>query len=217
VRGTQSHVWTQIYFPGWGWINFEPTQSFDKFTRPLTGSSGQPTPSTTPANGTATPKATPTELGPGGPQLPGTSSDGGVGAVLTDVGLSLSVLFALLLLCVAVFGLWWRSAFRGLSPVTAAFGRVSRLGAWAGAPPRRAQTPSEYGDALGEVIPEERTSLRDLSALYARERWGGGLSEEARSRVPGIYTELRERLTEVIVRRLRRSPAAFLRGLRHGR
>jgi transglutaminase-like putative cysteine protease len=216
VRGTQSHVWTQIYFPGWGWINFEPTQSFDKFTRQTSSSTGQPTPSTTPTTGTPTPKPTPTET-TSGAGAPGSSSDGGAGAVLVDVGLSLSVLIALLLLCVAVFGLWWRSAFRGLSPVSAAFGRVSRLGAWAGAPPRKSQTPNEYGDALSEIIPEERTSLRDLSALYARERWGGGLSEEARSRVPGIYAELRERLTEVIARRVRSSPTAFLRGLRRRR
>ncbi len=217
VRGTQSHVWTQIYFPHWGWINFEPTQSFGKFKRPTDSNIGQPTPNTTPGSGTATPKPSPSTGPNGGVGVPGIGSGGGPGPVLVGIGLSLSVVLALLLLCVAVFGLWWRTKFRGLSPVSAAFGRLSQLGSWAGAPPRRAQTPREYGESLSEVIPEERASLRDLSALYARERWGGGLSEEASSRVPGIYAQVRERLTDVVIKRVRSSPGAILRRLRRRR
>ncbi len=36
VRGTQAHMWTQVYFGKYGWINFEPTASFNKFFRPIT-------------------------------------------------------------------------------------------------------------------------------------------------------------------------------------
>jgi len=35
VRGSDAHAWTQIYFAGYGWINFEPSASFQQFTRPL--------------------------------------------------------------------------------------------------------------------------------------------------------------------------------------
>ena len=35
VHGSDAHAWTQIYFAGYGWINFEPSASFSPFTRPL--------------------------------------------------------------------------------------------------------------------------------------------------------------------------------------
>ncbi len=35
VHGSDAHAWTQIYFAGYGWINFEPSSGFSQFTRPL--------------------------------------------------------------------------------------------------------------------------------------------------------------------------------------
>jgi transglutaminase-like putative cysteine protease len=35
IRGVDAHLWTQIYFAGYGWINFEPSPGFSQFTRPL--------------------------------------------------------------------------------------------------------------------------------------------------------------------------------------
>jgi transglutaminase-like putative cysteine protease len=34
VHGSDAHVWTQIYFAGFGWINFEPSPGFAPFIRP---------------------------------------------------------------------------------------------------------------------------------------------------------------------------------------
>jgi transglutaminase-like putative cysteine protease len=217
VRGTAAHVWPQVYFAGWGWINFEPTSSFSKFLRPVENTPGQVTP--TPKGGNAStpsPHAT-KDTNPNGPDLGGGGTPTGPSSALVDAGLGLSLALALLLLAAALFTLWWRLLFRGLSPVSAAFARVARLGAWAGAPPGRAQTPAEYGEELGNVIPAERSSLRDLSTLYAQERWGGGLAPEGNGRLPQLYEQVRAPLTAIIVRRLRRSPGSALRGLRRRR
>ena len=35
IRGVDAHLWTQVYFAGYGWINFEPSLGFSQFTRPL--------------------------------------------------------------------------------------------------------------------------------------------------------------------------------------
>src|SRR5256884_1779181 len=35
IYGTDAHSWTQVYFAGYGWVNFEPSASFSTFTRPL--------------------------------------------------------------------------------------------------------------------------------------------------------------------------------------
>ena len=217
VRGTASHVWTQVYFPEWGWINFEPTSGpFSKFLRPVDNNGPvTPTPGGRPGG---TPSPHPTKsTGPDQPLGPGGNAPTGPSSAVVDAGLGLSLAIALLLLAAALFTLWWRLLFRGLSPVSAAFARVSRLGAWAGAPPGRAQTPAEYGEELGNIIPAERSSLRDLSTLYAQERWGGGLSPEASGRLPRLYEQVRVPLTAVIVRRLRRGPGTALRGLRRRR
>ena len=28
VNGTDAHSWVQVYFPGYGWINFDPTPGY---------------------------------------------------------------------------------------------------------------------------------------------------------------------------------------------
>jgi hypothetical protein len=35
VRGSDAHAWTQVYFAGYGWINFEPSPGFPFLLRPL--------------------------------------------------------------------------------------------------------------------------------------------------------------------------------------
>jgi len=35
VHSSDAHAWTQIYFAGYGWINFEPSPGFSQFPRPL--------------------------------------------------------------------------------------------------------------------------------------------------------------------------------------
>src|SRR5260370_40667276 len=38
IRGTDAHSWVQIYFAGYGWVNFEPSANFATFTRPVVSS-----------------------------------------------------------------------------------------------------------------------------------------------------------------------------------
>jgi transglutaminase-like putative cysteine protease len=219
VRGTEAHVWPQIYFAQYGWVNFEPTSSFTKFTRPVATAPGS---TVTPGNNGAGASTTPTPRG--GKGLPDTNF-GGTGPTghassspLIDVGLGVSLLIVLVLLFLALIGLWWRIIYRGLPPVSAAFARVATLGRWAGAPPKRSQTPIEYADALASVVPAERTSLRRLGEIYSRERWGGGADRESLEELPHLYDQVRLAISRVIVRRLRSVPLRRLfrrrRGLR---
>ncbi len=216
VRGTQSHVWTQIYFAGYGWINFEPTSAFGSFTR-ATGTGTLPSVTPGPGDG-GTPQATQTGGNHKKPTDPGgntTSPSGQNNVVLVDVGLSLTVIILLVLLALAFFIIWWRLLYRGLSPVAMAFARVARLGAWAGAPPRGSQTPDEYAEALGRVVPGERPALRELTQLYARERWGGGLPQGTAGNLPHLYEQVRRSISRTIAQRLRYAPGdALSNGLR---
>lgn len=215
VKGTEAHVWPQIYFGKYGWINFEPTASFGKFSRAI-GSGGNTGP--TPITGTPGPgQGTPTPKGPndkGDTGVAGGGGGSGPNSTLVAVGIGSSLFVALVLLCLALAMTWWRLLYRGFSPVTAAFARVARLGAWAGAPPRRYQTPDEYAETLGAVLPAQRQTLRRLSDIYTRERWGGGAAQDALKEVPGLYDRVRVAASRVIAHRLRDLPAAAAKYVR---
>jgi hypothetical protein len=216
VVGTEAHVWPQIYFGNYGWINFEPTSSFKEFTPPTRSSStGSVTPQ--PTGGIATPSPSHPNLKPGqraggggGPS----SSSGPVNPVVLGAGLGFSLVIILTLLGLALLASWWRLLYRGLSPVAGAFARISHLGAWAGAVPKASQTPDEYMEQLGRVVPAQRPALQRLSYLYARERWGGGLSEDAAGEVPRLYNDVRESLAQQMMQRLRALPVKIFTSLR---
>jgi len=60
VRGNNAHAWVEVYFPAYGWVEFEPTAS----QSPLTRNVARPTPQpTTTAMPTATAQPTPQETG----------------------------------------------------------------------------------------------------------------------------------------------------------
>lgn len=223
VRGTQAHVWPQIYFGTYGWINFEPTSSFDPFARAANSGPGGSILPTAGGNGTGgsarpTPRVANPDQNQGGSALNGQQP---ANPVLIDAGLTASLLIVLLLLVALLFSLWWRLVFRGLSPITAAFARIARLGTWAGAPPRRSETPDEFAEHLAHVVPGQRAALLRLSTLYSRERYGGGAGDESSHEAPRLYEQVRRSVSPVILRRLRTTPRLVFgrgrRGLRRGR
>jgi transglutaminase-like putative cysteine protease len=203
VRGTDGHVWTQLYFASYGWINFEPTQGYPLFSR---AAASGPTAGLTPTpQGTSGAQATPKGARSPADNLGNGSAPSSPASVaFRDVGLSLAFLLALALLVAGAFMVWWLRLYRGLPPVVSAFARLARLGAWSGAPPRPDQTPYEYADQLGAVVPEERDTLRQLSDLYVGERWGGvpANTEQATT----LYDRVRTALTPVIAHRWREVP-----------
>jgi transglutaminase-like putative cysteine protease len=212
VRGTQAHMWTQIYFGKYGWINFEPTASFNKFFRPIALAPGTtPTVSgtgtaATPQGGPDKTKLTDPNINGGGPNAPQNSA-----AVRVGLGVSLFILLALL--AIVAFLFWWRIRFRGLAPAAGALARVARLGGWAGAPPLPAQTPNEYAEKLAMVVPAQQATIQQLTNLYTRERWSGEIDLDAIDEAPRLYERIRVSITPVILQRLRSAPRVLLRGL----
>jgi hypothetical protein len=208
IKGTDAHVWTQVYFPGYGWINFEPTASFPQFQRGVTGG---PTPGVTPSAGGGTPgsRLTPTPRFPR--ETPGPNGPGGISpavSALRVVGIALLFLVALALLVAGGFLAWWRASYRGLSPGAGAFARIVRLGDWLGSRPARAQTPYEYADQLDRAVPEGQGSIRRLAEIYVRERWGGVVA--AGGEVAAFYQRARAALARAIARRASGVPGQFL-------
>jgi Transglutaminase-like enzymes, putative cysteine proteases len=177
VQGSDAHSWVQAYFPGYGWINFDPTPGYS-------GQAGSaalpaPTPNAAPAQPTVAPTtaATPRKRATQ-PAQP---------AARTGLATSTAIFSATYLLggtgilvCVlALLGvvLWFsrRRPRRAVSP-SDLYLRIGRLAAWVGLGPRRWQTPYEYSEMLSHRMAQHDPVLWRLTELFVRERWGSSTS-----------------------------------------
>jgi hypothetical protein len=210
IRGTDAHSWVQIYFAGYGWVNFEPSASFPSFTRPTVSSNNVvPTggSTSTQVNNTRNHQSRlPEETGGVGPNLDLNRSQQQAQLrqtiSLTFVSLILLCLFGLL-----CFSIWWRRLYRGYSLSTQVYGRICKLANWAGISFKPSQTPYEYMQTLAEATPGDALTLERLGDIYVRDRWADPNSTEHPRRT-GEISEL-----PYIWKKLQ--PKLFLHVLRH--
>src|SRR6266571_1082841 len=179
VDGTDAHSWVQVYFPDYGWINFDPTPGYLVPGGPTTQQSTPPVKTPPPAR--PTPIATAGHQKPKLQPAPRPGSTGtGMNTPSTDaiarqnlfLTLSLVTLFGSL----AVFGLALLKRYKGYqlnASITASmvYRRACRLGVMIGAPPQRWQTPYEYYRMLGRRYPRAAAPMRRITELFVRERW----------------------------------------------
>jgi transglutaminase-like putative cysteine protease len=208
VHGTDAHTWTQIYFAGYGWINFEPSATFPTFTRPAPGqyaagsAGGGPTNKIPDASGSRNKLERINQEGSSSIR----GSHGATHGSLTSIyiaGSSAGFLFFLFALATAC----WIWLFRHVHSVQQAFGRLCRLASWAGLAARPSQTPYEYLTFLRAHLPQQGYALQHLGDLYVRLRWGSAraapTSDELRE-MDRHWEQLRHRLFLAIVARPRR-------------
>jgi len=173
-----AHTWVEVYFPRYGWIEFEPTAAQPVIVRPAEpediASSGQ---------------------GPGGNQNLGSELDRmdrmeelldeGISPDTGSVSLSFWtrltptkpgswVFGGLVLIILAGMTVWMmrkRQPLR-LSSTGSSYHNMVRLAGWAGASTHLSQTPYEHAEALGRVVPEGQRPAQHIAGVYARERYG---------------------------------------------
>ena len=187
VREQDAHAWVEVYFPQYGWIEFEPTPSQPPFPRPdaaVTNSDG--------AGGATGGDISGDENDPDRPNRAedqinaddeggGFSGDTVVAAVRAidprpALGL-LGLLLLLLVLAVARFN--WR--FRRYGPIESAWGKTRLLASYVGYPPHPSQTTYEYATSLGAAIPETHDSVQSLATARVLERYSPqGADDDAR-------------------------------------
>jgi transglutaminase-like putative cysteine protease len=176
VSEANTHSWPEIYFPGYGWIEFEPTASERPLIRPNR-------PAEEAADGDQVPGARrepPEEMGEGmgrnPPELDETLEwdaeplAAGRGRLVWSwaVGLTLVALAA---------GGWWAAenwGFRGLPAVEQAYARLLRFGRWLGRPLRVSDTPFEWGRAVSAIVPEAQEPIGRIVDLYVHARFARG-------------------------------------------
>lgn len=174
-REKNAHLWVEVFFPGYGWLPFEPTANreqldYGDLTAPAQ-EAALPTPVSTPPPDVAEP--TPPPIAETPPQQPPLTPPD----ILSDparlagrIGLALAALTAVAAL--AAISAWF-AGFRGLSPASSLYARALRVGNWLGVPPRVSLTPHEYADRVGRAMPSAQGPVRVVAALYTQERYAG--------------------------------------------
>lgn len=208
VRGQDAHTWVESYFPGFGWIPFEPTADGTYFPIPRgtqnqnlclrdnncavpPGAVGQVLPGTRPESG-----------GPGVEQgVPSSTSsnfklrmpDATTLTRIAGVGIAL-----LLLLLVA--------GARYLRPrtVAAVWKRTLVLARLAGATQGEGETPHELGRRLASTFPEASEPLRSLTDGFVVAAYApADLASSARAAVMEAWSALRPLLMRRVFDRFR--------------
>jgi len=173
-----AHAWTEVYFPGYGWIPFEPTSS-----QPLidngdgvdgdalemeptalaieeTSVPVSPTPVATPGSNQTLSPMTPPRVTP--------DSGGGLSNWILALGAG-----GLLVGATALGGwLFWTVPLRGLTPSSALYTRLRRTGAWLGVAPSTTATPQEYGRAFIERVPQAHSHVDRIVRTYEVDQFG---------------------------------------------
>ncbi len=197
IRGVDAHSWTQVYFAGYGWINFEPSASFAPFQRPRPSEDAS---SGSSANNALGALPLPSANVKNRQKFDGSTDSGNVSLpadevqaqLVQRVELTLGGILLLAAFGAVLFGIWWRRLFQNYSPATQLYGRVCMLAEWAGVKRRSSQTPYEYFQEVSvTALPasDDAVALERLGDIYVRERWADPESSE-HPRRSGEFAEL---------------------------
>lgn len=204
VRRSDAYAWVEVFFPQYGWVNFNPTQD-----RPSGGAGGvgsgivgQGLQGDDPAlqdlfndTGDTTPPAVTSALN----ETPVTHSSPPWTLIW-----SLAATLAVLAVSGAGFRFVWNWGLGGLEGPSKLWARVQRLAGWAKLGPRQAETPREWSRRLGGAIEREGETTR-LASAFEEVRYGRhDLKRIDDSDTQAAYRPVRNALIARVLRRKRR-------------
>jgi hypothetical protein len=194
VRQLDAHAWPEVYFPGYGWVEFEPTASQPVISRPEEGQVPllpflELTPGTTRAE----------EEDKFGPDEGIGEDEDIMDITLAQRGrwytrflhLALAVVVVLAGAVLVLVG-WWYFSLRGLDTAESAYEQMRRLGRLLGASHQPHETPVEYGESLLQTLKEGQEEVRYLVAKYVKQRFSRrGLSDAEEKELQERWLKLR--------------------------
>jgi transglutaminase-like putative cysteine protease len=176
VRESNAHTWVEIYFPCYGWVEFEPTASQPLITRPKTQSSED---LTVEDDFEATGQSRDREE----EDVDAEIAPETVGIPLARTGRWSMALWAGALLLLVIGGVtasWclWTRELRNLSPVERIYEKMARYAQLMDIGWPAYQTPHEHAEALVEALPQGRAQIAQITDFYVKERFSSGGTDE---------------------------------------
>ena len=184
IRDSDSHGWVQVYFPGYGWIDFEPTPNWpthDRSPRVSRFAGGLSDPIEDDPEGLLAEMES-------DPFIEGLfdEADGPLptGAMLVD-RYGDYVMWALIAIA-SLIALWllgylaWNFGLGPLGPEARMYAKLTRLG-WLGGIGRSPnQTPMEYAAHVGRLVPSAHDGATLIAWAYSSVRYGSAEDDDQR-------------------------------------
>ncbi|HEY9288179.1 MAG TPA: transglutaminase domain-containing protein [Candidatus Dormibacteraeota bacterium] len=206
VNSLDAHSWVEVYFPGYGWIPFEPTPDNSNFPISLPANRNQLNNGTS-ASAAATPRVRPNVKEPGADANINSSAGSPFPDLTRPLLIAAGVLLLLLLLGLLI-AIRWLFGARDLPRI---WNRLLFLADRLKVPRRSGDTPVEFGGRLSGSMPELEAEVRRLSTLYTRASFRrGGLSPDELAEARQAWLRVRSRYAGLVAR-------AWRDALRQGR
>ena len=197
-------AWPEVYFPGAGWVEFNPTPSQPTVPRP-----GAFTPADDPSQIFDIPddilRGDPgAELIPegstGSPPTPA-AGEGGGGSNVWPWLIALAAAGGVIALATAGGRFVWEYGLGGMPRPAQLWEKTARLASLGKAGPRRNETPREFASRLRAGVPGT-DDVAYLAATYERSRFGQKpTSDDEAERLESAWASVRNRLLERVLRR----------------
>jgi transglutaminase-like putative cysteine protease len=196
VINADVHSWVEVYFPGYGWIEFEPTAAQPLIVRPTTpdndGSDSGPAGSLNPEDFAddsipGKPDNIPIDDEAFGSDLPITFSLPWFGVQInlprSAVRGGVSFISVVLAIGVAAAGYWWyRQQAQAAQNIFKLYQNMVRLAGWMGAALRPWQTPYEHAAVLQRSLPTHQHEVEIITTDYVRQTFSpSGASKKTAS------------------------------------
>ncbi len=197
VRDRHAYAWSEAYFPGVGWVQFNPSPDRAALSGATIPEQVEPA-GTTETFDDVLPGEELIE-DPEFPEAAPVAAEQGEGGTPMGVWIALAVLSAFALAGAAGYFAWERSV-AGLPYPQRIWEKTVRLASWAGAKPKPNQTPQEYIRDVSKLAPYvDDTNV--LADEYGRSRFGKApLETEEQRRLREVWEPLRNKLIARILR-----------------
>lgn len=209
VRKNDAYTWVEVFFPGYGWVNFNPTQD-----RPAGGAGGIGAGTT---GGEAFEMPSLEDLFPLEDEFEN-PIPGDVSEALNEPPVQaseppwfliwgLAVALALAAMAALSLRVAWNWGLSGLDGPVRLWAKAQRLAGWAALSGPRTETPREWSRRVGDAVGEEE-SAAGLARAFESVRYArpGSAASAPGGEARASYTRLRNTLVKRILRRGRTAP-----------
>ncbi len=177
VVEANAHSWPEIYFPNYGWIEFEPTANKPEIARPKKPEAAPANPDLEDAAAQARRRRQreedPTDQSAGFGAMPLLPFGSAFWNDPRSVALAGGGLVALLLAGALVIRQWrYSRRMARLAPAGHVYEDMLNRARWLGVREQKHTTPLERARAIGDALPEARREVERVASLYTQEKFG---------------------------------------------